>query len=202
MISAEGVELIARHEACPPRPYWPGGLSGITLGYGYDLAHHSLGDLEQDWIAPGRVRGNQFAIGSLRSCVGMSGAAAAAREDSVRTLAVDREGAMEVFTTRSLPKYEALTVQAFPGAEELPASAYAALVSLVYNRGTAMDGDRRREMREIRAAVPMKDLQRIADEIRAMKRLWVGKGLDGLLRRREDEARLVESAITKEADNA
>ena len=197
MITPEGVDLIVRHEVCPPRPYWPGGMSGITLGIGYDLAHHSGADLEQDWLAPGHVRGNQFAIGSLRSCVGMSGAAAAAREDSVRTLVVDRDGAAEVFRSRSLPKYEVLTRDAFPGVEDLPAPAYAALVSLVYNRGTDMNGERRREMREIRDAVAAKDLPRIAAELRSMKRLWIGRGLDGLLSRREDEAAMVESAITQ-----
>ena len=39
------------------------------------------------------------------------------------------------------------------------------------------------------------DLQEIADQIRAMKRLWVGKGVDGLLKRRDAEADLVESSI-------
>ena len=33
----------------------------------------------------------------------------------------------------------------------------------------------------------------IAKELRKMKRIWQGKGLDGLLTRREAEAKLVES---------
>jgi hypothetical protein len=33
----------------------------------------------------------------------------------------------------------------------------------------------------------------IAGQIVAMKRLWVGKGLDGLLTRRDEEARIVKS---------
>jgi hypothetical protein len=31
----------------------------------------------------------------------------------------------------------------------------------------------------------------IADQIISMKRLWVGKGLDGLLRRRNEEADMI-----------
>ena len=55
--------------------------------------------------------------------------------------------------------------------------------------------DRRKEMRAIRGAVAEGDLQEIADQLRAMKRLWEGKGLDGLLKRRDAEADMVESAI-------
>jgi GH24 family phage-related lysozyme (muramidase) len=50
-------------------------------------------------------------------------------------------------------------------------------------------------MRAVRDAVAQGDLQEIANQIRAMKRLWVGKGMDGLLTRRDAEADLVESAI-------
>ncbi len=55
--------------------------------------------------------------------------------------------------------------------------------------------DRRREMRAIRDAVAKGDLQEIAKQLRTMKRLWIGKKLDGLLKRRDAEADLVESCI-------
>jgi GH24 family phage-related lysozyme (muramidase) len=58
-----------------------------------------------------------------------------------------------------------------------------------------MNGDSRREMRAVRDAVANGDLQEIANQLRSMKRIWEGKGLDGLLRRRDAEADLVESAI-------
>jgi hypothetical protein len=38
-----------------------------------------------------------------------------------------------------------------------------------------------------------KDYKKIAKEFRSMKRIWLGKGLDGLLDRRESEAKLIES---------
>ena len=50
-------------------------------------------------------------------------------------------------------------------------------------------------MRAIRDAVARQDLREIANQLRSMKRLWVGKNLDGLLRRRDAEAELVESCI-------
>ena len=50
-------------------------------------------------------------------------------------------------------------------------------------------------MRAIRDAVARQDMKDIAVQLRLMKRLWVGKNLDGLLKRRDAEAELVESCI-------
>ena len=101
--------------------------------------------------------------------------------------------AYEVFQRRTIPFWIAQTRLAFPGIEMLPWDTMGALTSLVFNRGPSMEGDRRREMRDIREAVVDKDLPAIAKHLRRMKRLWRGKGLDGLLTRREAEAELVES---------
>jgi GH24 family phage-related lysozyme (muramidase) len=87
----------------------------------------------------------------------------------------------------------------FPNADKLPGMAQAALLSLVFNRGTSLKGDRREEMRHIKSLLAGDspyDLQAIAKAFRDMKELWVGKGLDGLIARREREARFVEEAIT------
>jgi hypothetical protein len=72
-------------------------------------------------------------------------------------------------------------VATFPGVDQLPPNAQGALVSLVFNRGPGMYGDCRREMRAVRDPVVRKDLPEIARQIRAMKCLWEGQGLDGLL---------------------
>jgi GH24 family phage-related lysozyme (muramidase) len=50
-------------------------------------------------------------------------------------------------------------------------------------------------MRNIRDLIPKKDYKGIAKELRKMKRIWQGKGLDGLLERRDAEAKLVESCV-------
>jgi uncharacterized membrane protein YgaE (UPF0421/DUF939 family) len=49
------------------------------------------------------------------------------------------------------------------------------------------------EMKNIKELIPSKDYKGIAKEVRKMKRIWIGKGLDGLLERRETEAKLIES---------
>jgi GH24 family phage-related lysozyme (muramidase) len=48
-------------------------------------------------------------------------------------------------------------------------------------------------MAAIKPLVPKKDYNGIASQIRSMKRLWIGQGLDGLLKRRDEEAKMVQS---------
>jgi GH24 family phage-related lysozyme (muramidase) len=183
--------LIFEFEGIDQPSDWPGGASGITIGIGYDLGYESAGDFENDWEP--RLSAGDFT--TLSQVVGIKGTAAQAKAPSLKTIKIKTSDAEQVFLDRSVPKYQKLTQQAFPGVDDLPADAQGALFSLVYNRGTSMEGDSRKEMRAIRDAVPNGDLQEIADQLRAMKRLWEGKGLDGLLKRRDAEADLVESCI-------
>jgi GH24 family phage-related lysozyme (muramidase) len=82
-----------------------------------------------------------------------------------------------------------------------PGVVQGALLSLVFNRGTSLQGGRREEMRKIRellatGSTKEQTLEEIATQFRKMKSLWIGKGLDGLVIRREREARWVESAMS------
>lgn len=99
----------------------------------------------------------------------------------------------------SIPVYVERTRKALPGFDLLPLDVQGALVSLVYNRGSGMKDspgtDNRKEMRAIRALVARGMIAGIAEQLRAMKRLWQGKKLDGLLLRRGAEASLVESSM-------
>lgn len=183
MLNAEGMDEPGK---------WPGGDSGISLGIGYDLGYVTVDQFETDWgdyLSPSQIV-------RLRAVVGFRGIKAKNRAPGLADIRVKKADANKVFAQRTVPQTLLKTKQAFPGLMNLPLDAQGALVSLVYNRGTSMVGDRRREMRAIRDAVAAQDLQKIADQIRAMKRLWTGKGLDGLLKRRDDEAALVESCIT------
>ena len=123
----------------------------------------------------------------------LTGEIAKQRLASVRDIIISWELAWEVFNVVTVPKFYNLTKKAFPGFEELPADVQGGLVSLVFNRGTSMEGDRRREMRAIRDLVPKKDVKGIPDQIRQMKRIWVGTSLEqGIARRRDAEADLIE----------
>lgn len=172
---------------------WPGGESGVTIGIGYDLGYEE--SFRDDWSSCL----DAATCDTLSSALGLKGEQAKAKAPAFKSIHIQQSDAERVFMERSAPKYMKLTDQAFPGVDKLPADAQGALFSLVYNRGTSMNGDSRLEMRNIRDAVPKGDLAEIAKQLRAMKRLWEGKGMDGLLKRRDAEAALVESCITQSA---
>lgn len=95
-----------------------------------------------------------------------------------------------------MPRFGHETEKAFPGAVDLHPHSQGALLSLVFNRGGSMKGDSRKEMRAIRDAIKNGEPGKVPQLIRDMKRLWVGKGLDGLLRRRDEEADLFDVGMT------
>jgi GH24 family phage-related lysozyme (muramidase) len=189
--SAKALKLMLAAEGLDQPGDWPGGASGITIGIGYDLGYVTMDQFESDW-------GDELPaaeLSRLQAVVGLIGVSARNRAAGLDDIRIGRADAERIFAQRTIPQTQFKAEQAFPGLARLPLDAQGALVSLVYNRGTSMVGDRRREMRAIRDAVAAQNLQVIADQIRAMKRLWVGQGLDGLLKRRDAEAALVESCI-------
>jgi GH24 family phage-related lysozyme (muramidase) len=194
-VSEAARALILEAEGFSAKPDWPGGQSGVTIGFGYDLGYVTVDQFESDWGELVRSDVRQ----RLKVVIGLRALRARNRIGELSDIRVSRSAAEQVFNSRTLPLYELRTAQAFPGVEKLPEDVRGALVSLVYNRGTSMvdssPEDRRREMRAIRDAVAAGDLAEIAAQLRAMKRLWQGKGLGGLVTRREEEAQLVQSAM-------
>jgi GH24 family phage-related lysozyme (muramidase) len=199
-ISPEGVAWIANFEAGGRAyydrrlrmPTWPGGASGVTIGIGYDVGYNTVEQLLADWatLIPATT------LARLQKVCGIKGTAAKSRVAALADIRIPWEAALKVFQTRSVPRFGKEMVKAFPGAELLPIAAQEALLSLVFNRGASLSGESRREMAEIRKLVGYyrgssdrpRLLGLIADEVVKMKRLWVGKGLDGLLTRRDQEA--------------
>jgi hypothetical protein len=175
------------------RPSWPGGASGVTIAIGIDLGYTSRERFERDWREL-----SQAVRGRLLPVIGFKGRFAAGKVASVRDIEIPWPLALAVFRTRTVPYWIAQTVAAFPRSVELPDDAFGALVSLVFNRGPALRGRNREEMQDIgdvlADGVQCGDLKLIARELREMKRIWAGKGLPGLGRRREAEAKLVEAA--------
>jgi GH24 family phage-related lysozyme (muramidase) len=188
-IPDEAVALILEFEGVDQPSEWPGESSGITIGAGYDLGFCSAEQFEEDWSP--FLSGDE--IERLKGVIGVAGDAARRRAGEFRDIRIKAADAEEVFKERTLPKYSEQTEGAFPGVDQLPPKVQGALVSLVFNRGAGMDGDRRREMRAIRDAVTEGNLQEIANQLREMKRLW--PNTLGLRRRRDAEADFVESAI-------
>lgn len=173
------------------RPTWPGGASGVTIGCGYDLGFNNPSQIRADW--KGKLPAP--ALDQLANYSGVTGIRAKELVKGAKHIRVPWDAATAVFSARSLPRFGKLTAETFPGIEKLHPSVQGVLLSLVFNRGSSLSGDRRREMRAIRDHVAAGHIDRIPAEIRKMKRIWQGQGLDGLLVRREAEAKLIESVI-------
>lgn len=195
MISKKGFQALVRHEIISKkyyerrlqRPTWPGGASGVTIGIGYDLGYNSPAQIRRDWQA-------YLSSDDLERLVSVSRKKAASAKQvlaTVRMVRIPFAAANEVFSVTVLPRHAALTRKAYPGIHKLLPDAQTAILSLVYNRGTAMSGSRRKEMKALRLLVKKANYSGIAQQLTAMKRLWENKGLDGLLKRRDAEAKLV-----------
>ncbi|HYY41114.1 MAG TPA: pesticin C-terminus-like muramidase [Pyrinomonadaceae bacterium] len=196
-LSPKAFDLITNAEGLDQPGEFPGGESGVTIGIGYDLGFVTAQELQTDW----GTHLSAAVIARLKTAIGLTGPAAKNKAHDFKDIHITRADALAVFRASTIPETQRTTARAFPGIDQLPADAQGALVSLIYNRGPKMDGERRIEMRAIRDAVASTTLsltaklREIAAQLRAMKRLWIGKGLDGLIKRREDEARLIESTI-------
>lgn len=171
---------------------WPQGASGPTIGIGVDCAYYTPQELKEifDFLPE-----NQIEL--IVKASGKTGQQGKEYTKILRksNITVNWDDAIKIFEKLTWPKFTKLAEKTFPGLEELCDNAYGAIVSLVFNRGTSLNGDSRLEMRNIKNLIPSKNYKSIAKEIRKMKRIWEGKGLDGLLERREAEAKLVETCI-------
>lgn len=169
-----------------PHPEWPGGPSGVTWGIGYDATAQSAKLIKQDWE---KLRGSDE--DRLAATQQYSGQAAKAKLGTVRDILVEWDLAVEVFTEVDLARNWQLCQRTFPGFDSLRPNAQAAILSLVFNRGAALSGPKRKEMRDIRDAVPRKDYRAMADAEISMIRLWVGTDIAaGMRNRRKAEAKL------------
>ena len=192
--SAKALSLILEYEVGGGESYynkylkqitWPGGASGPTLGIGIDCGYYTPQEIEHMFNF---LQSKQ--LDALKMSSGKTGQAGKAYTQELKkyNISVTWDQAVQIFDDVTWPKFARLAESAFPELDKLCDNAYGALVSLVFNRGTSMSGSSRSEMRNIRELVPKKDYQGIADNLRNMKRIWEGKGLDGLLERRDAEA--------------
>lgn len=195
-ISRESYNLIVEFEVggrsgYNPHPEWPGEASGLTIGFGYDLGYNTPTQIKADWhdLLPVPV------LERLSKLAGITGQKAAGLPKLTRDITVPWTAAETVFNQQTLPRFGRLTADTFPGVTKLHPTVQGVLLSIVFNRGSSLNGERRAEMRAIRELVSSGAVSSIPFQIRKMKRLWVGKGVDGLLRRRDAEAKLIESTL-------
>jgi Phage lysozyme len=196
-LTAAGMAFIAQREVTNARRYeqqfrkpcFPGGKSGITIGIGYDLRFVDREGLIADW---GAVL-SEAMIDCLAGVVKRQGAKELLTD--LATVDVPLSSAMQVFAKRSLPEFLKKTRSIYPQVDELTSAQRTALVSLVYNRGTDLDGDRRREMKTIQNLLAARKLDDVPEQFLSMTRLWDPAEAAGLITRRQDEAALWRSGF-------
>ncbi|MEQ1608697.1 MAG: trypsin-like peptidase domain-containing protein [Hyphomonadaceae bacterium] len=195
-IASFEVSSPAYYKAKLQAPCWPGGESGLTIGVGYDLRHASAAEFREHWSAllPAVV------IDRLLPYCGKAEPDLAKRKLAVAALkdiAISLEAATTVFTAVMLPMHTLKTEKCFPNTGDLHDIGMGALVSLVFNRGPGLGSDdSRKEMRNIAAHMKAKAFDKVAGEIRDMKRIWQDKaGVAGLLDRRDKEAAAFEEGL-------
>ncbi len=172
-------------------PTWPGGDSGITVGVGYDLGQMSKENIQQDW--QGKVNGNYLI--TMMGCSGLTGQRAKiALNNTVKQITIPYEVAMQVFDQSDLPRSYKQAARVYPGLENLNPETIGAIVSLVFNRGAALQGHNREGMAALVPLVAKADYTGIANTIEAMKTLW--PETSGLYKRRINEANLIRNSIS------
>jgi hypothetical protein len=139
-------------------PEWPKGDSGITVGVGYDCGYSSAAVIRSDWRRVDEVD-------RLAATAGLTGSQAAHVLASVRDMSIPWEVSEDVFKSITIAQEWSLTRRTFPGFDDLRPNAQAALVSMVFNRGSRLAGDSRVDMKRIRELVPSRDYEGMAEAL-------------------------------------
>jgi GH24 family phage-related lysozyme (muramidase) len=194
-ISKEAYNLIIKHEVGGGpayynryliRPAYVSENSGITIGIGYDLRFNTKAQIAADWreLSPEVIK-------RLQAVSGVKGTRTMAR--TLQTVVIPWDIAQKVYQERTIPRFSKLTEKAYPGTATLHPHEQGAMLSWVFNRG---EGISKTSSRDIEKRLMRRDIpgapQNLPSHFRSSKRIWASSGLDGLLRRREDEARVCE----------
>lgn len=199
--SSKTLDLLLQYEVGGGKSYyekylsrftWPGGASGPTIAIGVDCAYYSANELAEifSFLPKDQLK-------KVQGASGKSGERGKEYTVNLRSsnITVGWDKALQIFEKLTWPKFTKLAEKTFPGLVNLHPDAYGAIISLVFNRGTSLVGEKRKEMVNIKNLILKKDYKKMAKEFRNMKRIWIGKGLDGLIERREAEAKLIENCF-------
>lgn len=173
--SVNTLELLLKYETGGGKKYyekylskftWPKGASGPTIAIGIDCAYYKPNELAEMFSFL-----DEEQISLIQGASGKTGEKGKEYTKTLRQagIVIDWEKAEELFESYTWPKFTKLAEKAFPDLDKLHPDAYGAVVSIVFNRGTSMKGDSRKEMRNIRALVPEKQYKKIAREVRDRK---------------------------------
>lgn len=165
--------------------------SGVTIGIGYDCGQCSTAKIRLDWqsVLPLNM------VNALVKVAGLKKQQAVKSLPSLSMVDVPIEAALQVFYNTTIFDFGKLASKIYPGLFKLNPIEQSVIVGLVYNRGSSLDGERRKEMKQLVAAIDEDDDNKMANLIRDMQRLW--PNTPGLRARRRAEADLI--ALADEA---
>jgi len=170
---------------------YPGGASGPTIMIGVDCAYYKETELREIFkFLP------ESDINLIVGCIGKTGTSAKEYIKKLSHIKVSWENSEKVFFDIILPKFYNLTLKIWPKTDELCPNAQVALTSIVFNRGSSLTGSSRSEMRNIKILISDKKYKEISENVLHMKRLWINKSMDGLLKRRDEESKLILSCVS------
>jgi hypothetical protein len=202
-VVSKAAEFLIKIETVQQHPYWPGGISGVTIGIGWDLGYHSRAALRREWAAVGATKLEQ-----LETAAGKTGTAAHGLIAQLKSITVPADISKQVFLNSLHGYYYPFVTDHFPGLKQLPAEAQVVLISLVFNRGVSMghepdwrlakEVDKRWEFRELRGDIKGGDMFAIYAHLGTMKRLWEKSGPRGLRIRRRDEQALIRPYVDQQ----
>lgn len=169
------------------RPYWPGGVSGVTLDPGVDLGH-ATPELVESLFGPLLSAAD---LRRLRPALGLRGADArsALRQlDGLDRIRISRQQALELMPHAARGYWNAV-VRRFPVLSRVatPASVQTALLSLAYNRGAL-----NRHLAVLGQPLSAGRWHEVADTVGAMQQ---GHQLAGIRLRRRREAALIRAEL-------
>ncbi len=204
-VISKTTDFLIKAETVQLHPYWPKGMSGVTIGIGWDLGYHSISELHRAWADLGDGNLHQLDIAA-----GKKGAAAQSLMSHLRSINVPTDVSKQVLADALQTYYYPFVTSHFSGLTKLPAEAQLVLISLVFNRGIstghepdwrfAKEVDSRWEFRELRKDVQDGDLYAIYTHLGTMKRLWEASAGLGLRIRRRDEQALIRPYVDKQLE--
>lgn len=162
--------------------------SGVTIGIGYDCGQYAANKIRLDWqsVLPMHM------VTALTKAAGLKKQQAVNSLSLVKAVDVPVEAALQVFYNTTIFEFGKQASRIYPDLFKLHPVEQSVIVGLVYNRGAGLNGDRRREMKQLIVAIKNDNDKEIADLIRSMCRLW--PDTLGLRKRRLAEAALIEQA--------
>ncbi len=181
------LDWVHQQEGHNGRPYWPGGVSGVTLDPGVDLGHASP-DIVEALYDPLLTKQQMRLLREVFGLKGQDAKDALKQIPDLKTIRISHEQALEVMPHAAKPYWDGIRKRfsAVQRKDTLP-SVQTVLLSLAYNRGI-----RNRALEPLGPLLQARDWSAVATTVGKMQQ---NHQLQGIRRRRRDEANVIRAEM-------